>query len=306
MNTSRLKKNFNSTTAIMITAILCGGILLCSCKKSESPAAAGGKLKIAATIFPLSDIAANVGGDKISVITILPAGASPHTFEPKIETIRQASGIKALFKIGHGLDEWGQKLVESLGNDISVIEVSKGIALRKFPDGSVDPHYWLSMANASVIAQNIAEALIKFDPANKDYYLKNLVAYQQQLSKEDQAIKEKLAGLKQKSFATFHEAWFYFAKEYSLEVAEAFEPFAGKEPTPEFLANFIKTIKEKHVKVVFAEPQFSAEAIQQTAKDLGIKIGTLDPEGGGMEQTKTYINMMRYNAQTVYNALSEK
>ncbi|MDO8303223.1 MAG: metal ABC transporter substrate-binding protein, partial [Sedimentisphaerales bacterium] len=173
----------------VITALLVIVISLCGCKQSLPPANDGGKLRVAATIFPLADIARNIGGDKITVITIMPPGASPHTFEPTFEIIRQANGIKALFTVGCGLDNWAQKVTESLGGTIAVIEVSKGISLRHFEDGSADPHYWLSLANGGIIAKNIADSLIGLDPANKEYYLKNLAAYQQVLAGENEAIK---------------------------------------------------------------------------------------------------------------------
>jgi len=290
---------------IFIAAIACC-LLLCSCKKTENPASAGGQLKVAATIFPLADIARNVGGDKVTVITIMAPGASPHTFDPTFEMIRQASGIKALFKIGCGLDDWALNVTAGLGGHTTIIEVSKDIQLRHLDDGSVDPHYWLSLANGSIIAKNVAESLAGLDPANKDYYFKNLTTYQQLLAKEDEAIKKKMANLQNKTFVTFHEAWFYFAQAYGLEVAEAFEPFPGKEPTPEFLAHFIKTIKEKNIKVVFTEPQFSVESIQQVANDLHIKISIVDPEGGGTPETSSYIGLMRFDAETIYKALNEK
>ena len=125
------------------------------------------------------------------------------------------------------------------------------------------------------------------------------------MAKEDEAIKAKLANLPNKTFVTFHEAWFYFAQSYGLTVAEAFEPFPGKEPTPEFLAHFIDTIKKNKTTVVFAEPQFSPESIRQVADDLRLKVRTIDPEGGGTPQTSSYIDMMRFNTETIYNAMSE-
>jgi zinc transport system substrate-binding protein len=88
-------------------------------------------------------------------------------------------------------------------------------------------------------------------------------------------------------------------------VAEAFEPFPGKEPTAEFLAHFIDTIKKNNITVVFAEPQFSPESIQQVANDLHLKVRIIDPEGGGTPETSSYIGMMRSNTETIYTALSE-
>jgi zinc transport system substrate-binding protein len=290
----------------LITLILVISSALAGCPKSPKPQDDGGKLKVAATIFPLADIARTIGGDKITVITIMPPGSSPHTFEPTVEVIRQAGGIKALFAVGCGLDGWGQKITESLGGNVAVIEVSNDIKLRHFEDGSADPHYWLSLTNGEIIARNIAENIIGLDPENKDYYLKNLADYQELLTKEDAAIKQKLAGLPNKTIATFHEAWFYFAQAYGLTVAEAFEPFPGKEPTPEFLSHFIDTIKKHNITVVFAEPQFSPESIRQVAKDLNLKVRIIDPEGGGTPQTKSYIDMMKFNTDVIYAALINK
>jgi len=287
----------------IIIALLVTIISLFGCKRPSPPATDGGKLKVAATIFPLADIAKDIGGSKITVVTIMPPGASPHTFEPTFEIIRQTSGIKTLFKVGCGLDDWAQKVVESLGGDIAVVEVSKDIELRHFEDGSADPHYWLSLANGGVIAKNVTDSLIGLDPANKEYYLQNLAAYQQVLAKEHEAIKTKLSNLPNKTFVTFHEAWFYFAQGYGLTVAEAFEPFPGKEPTPEFLAHFIDTIKKHNITVVFAEPQFSPESIRQVANDLHLKVRIIDPEGGGTPETSSYIGMMRFNTDVIYDAL---
>lgn len=289
-------KNIITAVCVIITS-------LCGCKQSSPPADDGGKLKVAATIFPLADIARNIGGDKITVITIMPPGASPHTFEPTFDTIRQASGIKALFTVGCGLDRWAQKVTESLGGDLTVIEVSKDITLRHFEDGSTDPHYWLSLANGGIIVKNIADGLIRLDPVNKEHYLQNLAAYQQVLAKEDEAIKTKLANLQNKAFVTFHEAWFYFAQRYGLTVAEAFEPFAGKEPTAEFLAHFIDAIKKNNITVVFAEPQFSPESIRQVANDLHLKVRIIDPEGGGTPETSSYVGMMKFNTNVIYESL---
>ena len=136
-------------------------------------------------------------------------------------------------------------------------------------------------------------------------YAANLEKYTAALRQTDTQIKEKLSTVKTNSFATFHEAWFYFAQAYGLNIAAAFEPFPGKEPTPEYLAEFINTIKRNNIKVVFTEPQFSADAIQQVAADLNIKIDSLDPEGGATEQTTTYIGMMMYNADKLFNALGK-
>ena len=288
-----------------IIPICCLMMVFAGCKKQESQITDANVIRVAASIYPLADIVRNVGGDKVKVMTIMPPGASPHTFDVTPQTIRNITNIKAIFKIGHGIDDWADRVAISVSGNAKVIEVSNGIDLRKLPDGSVDPHYWLSMSNGAIIAETIAKELTAMDPKDRDIFESNLKKYKAQMLKADEEIKTKLASLQNRSFATFHEAWFYFAQAYGLKVAAAFEPFPGKEPTPEYLADFIKTIKTNKIKVIFSEPQFSSDALVQVARDLQVKIDTLDPEGGATEQTLTYIGMMKYNADKLYNALSK-
>src|SRR3972149_8006063 len=58
------------------------------------------QLKIAATFFPIYDIAKNILGDKGEIVQILPQGASPHTYEPNIQDIQKLSDTKLIFMIG--------------------------------------------------------------------------------------------------------------------------------------------------------------------------------------------------------------
>jgi len=268
----------------------------------------GGKVKVAATIYPLADIVANVGGEKVDVVTIMPAGASPHTFEVTPDTVRAAQGARALFKIGCGLDDWAEKITAAMGGDVRVVEVSQEIDLRKFEDGSVDPHYWLSLKNGQVIAVTVARTLSSIDASNGEYYMHNMTDYVKRLEAADAEIAAMLAPVKGKSFVTFHEAWFYFAQEYGLNIAAAFEPFPGRQPTPAWLAEFEDAIRKNNVKWIFSEPQFSDAAVSQVAKDLNVKLGVLDPEGGVSEYEgqKGYIPMMKHNAETIRKALEEQ
>ncbi len=293
---------------VILLAVV-AGFTLSGCGKKESVAQSPGdkKLKVAATIYPLADIVANIGGDKVEVVTIMPPGASPHTFEPTPETINASTGAAAIFKIGNGLDDWTEKIVSAVGGKTEAVDVSDGIDLRKFDDGSADPHYWLSLVNGQIIATNVVRVLTSIDTKNSEYYMDNLMTYIRKLDAADAEIKKMLAPIKGKSFATFHEAWFYFAQEYGLVVAAAFEPFPGRQPSPAWLAEFSDTVKKNNIKWIFSEPQFSADAISQVAKDLNVRLGVLDPEGGKGEYKgeKGYIAMMKWNAKVLLDALGQ-
>lgn len=276
------------------------------------------KLIVAASIFPIGNIAEQVGGDKVQVVIILPPGVSEHTYEPTPEAVKSATGAKLFLKAGFGLDDWTDQIARSINEALPIKDVSAGITLRTstenhglgdeekgvgFPEPSIDPHYFLTLANGAQVAINIANYLGEVDPQNRSVYQKNAAAYAQLLRDEDARIKDKLATLPVKKIATFHEAWGYFAEHYGLEVVATFEPFPGKEPGPQYLADFIKSLKEDNIKVLFTEPQFSSDAIRQVATDLNIMLAPLDPIGGTSPQTQSYLDLIRYNADTVFTLL---
>ena len=263
----------------------------------------GGKIKIATTIFPVYDIARNVVGDKIQVIQVVPPGASPHTFEVSPKTATELQGVKAIFKIGNGLDDWIDGVAQSGAPDAPIFILSQGIDLRRFSDGSVDPHYWLALNNAQTIAKNIFQDILEIDPANKDYYQNNLDAYLIKLDVADKKISATLADVSQKNIAVFHDAWYYFAQRYGLNVVTAFEPFPGKEPTPQYLSQFINDIKKYNLKVVFIEPQFSAQSLEQIAKDQGVNLVLINPADGGSSGNDDLITLLENDAQIMASVL---
>jgi len=289
----------------LFVVLVVGGIVFlgAGCKKQNT-----GKLKVAATIFPIFDITKNIAGDKIEVIQILPAGASPHTFELTAQKAKDLQGVKDIFMIGYGLDNWTSSVKDAIGN-VNLVTVDKNINLLQANSdegslqyGNKDPHYWLSLDNAKIIAANVEEELIKIDPKNADYYKNNLDNYQKQLDIAKNNINQTLSNLTSRKLVTFHDAWEYFTKEFNLQIAATFEPFPGSEPTPKYLENLTNTIKNQNIKAVFSEPEFSNDVFQQFVNDLGVKLFVLDPEGNALGNS--YIQSMENNAKVMKEGLS--
>jgi len=263
------------------------------------------KPKIATTIFPIYDIAKNIAGDKTDVVLILPAGASAHTFDPNPLDIAKLEGVNTLFKVGVGLDDWIEKMADP---SIVRVDLSTFVNLLKSTDPhenntEFDPHYWLSVDNATLIANKVKNELVKIDLANEDYYQGNLDIYLTQLEKLKIETEAELKNYKGRGIITFHSAFNYFVGDYGLKVIATIEPFAGKEPTPLYLKNVLEVIKINHVKVVFKEPQLSSDLLSSYINDFGVKILTLDPLGG-VDNTNSYSKLMRFNANAIKEGLS--
>lgn len=87
-----------------------------------------GPINIVTTIYPLADIIGQLGGDRVAVSYLLPAGASPHTYEPTVEQAKLISGAHLFVYVGAGLDEWALKLTEAAGPGLAVIELSESFS----------------------------------------------------------------------------------------------------------------------------------------------------------------------------------
>lgn len=254
-------------------------------------------LKVAATIFPLSDIAKQVAGEQSEVRTLLPAGANPHTFELSPAAVKGLQSVRIVFTVGHGFDDWVNASVDHV-EGLKTFRVDEGIDLIRAE--REDPHYWLSIRNVKVIASNMAEALSRLDPPARDMYRANLNRYLAKLDEADEAIRKLLGGSRGRKVITFHDGWRYFARDYGLDVLATVEPSVGSETTPRRLAHLIEMIAKHKIRVLFSEPAVPKRVAESIAQDLNLKLYGLDPFGDG---SRSFLDLMAANAQVVSEAL---
>jgi len=283
--------------------------LFISCQKTEVQE---DQLTIATTIYPISDIAKNIVGDKIHVVNIIPPGSSPHTFTLKPSQIKDIQNAKILFTIGQNFDSWTTDIIKSVPS-IKIRTIDKNIELRHFTshedhneeghhhEGNIDPHYWISINNLKIISQNIYEEIINLDPDNQSYYTENYERLISELDNADIEIIEIFSTLKNKDILVFHDSWSYFANEYGLNIIGVFTLSPGKEPSPQYLESLYKTAKEHNIKAIFSEPQLSSSVIKSYLTDLDLELSVLNPIGGINE--KSFINTLINNAKTIESAL---
>ncbi len=255
-----------------------------SCK-SLSNDIGGEKIGIVVSIPPQAEFAERVGGEKVYVTVMVPPGASPHTYEPTPGQLREVSMATLYLKVGSGVEfelTWMDKITETNSN-IHVFDCSEGISLL-----DNDPHIWLSASNAIVMVENIYQGLVKTDPENKDFYCRNKIDFQSELSLLDEDIKEILKDKKNRKIMVYHPAWTYFAASYDLELITIEEE--GKEPSMTGIKKIIEQAEEYNIKVVFASPEISARSAEVIADEIDGSVILISP------LEKDYIKNMRYAA----------
>ena len=231
----------------------------------------------------------------------MPSGSSPHTFETTPQKVKALQDTTIIFAIGI-LDAWVDTLIESLPNAERFL-VNTNIQLRSSEEGEAyDPHYWLAIDNAKIIAQNMYQEIVLVDSANQEYYKENLQNFILRLQKTDKTMRELLAEIRSDKIIVFHDSWNYFAQSYGLEIVAAFQPSPGKELAPRDLKNLFSLTEQYNIKVIFSEPQLPIDALLPFVEDLGLQLHLLDPLGG-VKLRDSYIALMLYNASTIAEAL---
>ena len=269
------------------------------------------------TFFPMYDFAKQVGGSRIGLDMLFSQTPEVSSFLPA--DIQKINNADMVIKNGAGLEPVLDDLIASSDHtDIEVIDTSKGITTitptkgielkegewhKEDEHGPVDPHIWLDPNNAIIQVGNIRDAFIANDPENADLYHKNAERYIEELRALDQEIREAIAKLSKKDFIAFHSAFQYFAKRYGLNEAATIEEFPGKEPSPRYLSEVIKLIRELGITAIFSEPQFSPKVVEVIARDLNLKVYALDPVETGNLAKDSYIFIMQKNLELLKEAL---
>jgi zinc transport system substrate-binding protein len=259
----------------------------------------GETIIVAVSLLPQAEFVEKVGGDKVKTVVIIPPGAEPHTYEPSPRELGEVSEARMYVTVGVDMPfekVWIDRF-ESINSGTLIVNSSNGIKLKELAahdhheaegagehagelkadheETGLDPHIWTSPANAKIMVENVYEGLAKIDPGNKTYYAQNRDAYLKELDALDARIREKLEGKKDRIFMVYHPSWGYFAVDYNLTMIPV--EIEGKEPSAQDLAKLVDLAKEKHVKVIFVQPQFNAGSAQAVAEEIGGEVVPVDP-----------------------------
>ena len=283
------------------------------------------KLPVITSIYPVADMVQQVGGDHVDVTFVLPAGASPHTFEPKPSLVKKVSSARIFFRIGAGLEFWAEKFIALAGSGLTTIVLSEGVSLihttghhheNKAGDphtGSgisnhessvANPHIWLDPAIAKSMVNKITAVLCEVDHQHLTYYKQRGQNYLNDIDKLDRLIKVKVANFNIKKYVSFHASWVYFARHYGLEPVGIIEAAPGRNPTPIQIKNIVAMIKRDQIRAVFAEPQLNSRAAEIIAREAEVNVLLLDPLGGpNLKGRNTYIDLIKYNLNVMQEAM---
>jgi len=278
------------------------------------PVFAQEKLPVVASFSVLGDFVREIGGERVSVTTLVGPDGDAHVYSPTPADAKTVAGAKLVVVNGLKFEGWLSRLVKSSGTKAMVATATTGITPLKLADdhghghGGEDPHAWQSVANAKIYVGNVRDALVAADPAGKAVYEANAAAYQTKLDALEAEIKATVARIPvdRRKAITSHDAFGYFVKAYGIAFIAPQGVSTEAEASAKDVARIIRQIKAEKVPAVFLENITNPRLAEQIARESGAKIGgrlysdALSAESG---PAGTYIAMMKHNISQIEKAL---
>jgi zinc/manganese transport system substrate-binding protein len=299
-------------TLRLALALVAAGCLVAGCG-SDSDSGSGAAVAVVATTPHVTDLVANVGGERADVRGLLARGADPHGFEPRPSDAAAIADAAVVFKSGGDVDEWLDELVDNAGGDAEVVELIGSVkTLEGGHDGDeTDPHWWQDPRNAVRAVAAVRDALIDADPDGRTAYERNAAAYTRELQRLDSEIAACLAKLPadKRKLVTTHDSLGYFARRYDVEVIGSVIPSLSTQAQPSAgdIADLVDQVRDEGVEAVFPEAGADERLERALSRDAGADVGdplyadTLGEEDSGAD---TYVDAMTANTEALVDGMS--
>ena len=264
------------------------------------------EIELAALHPLLADLAHQVGGPEVKVISLLKPGMEIHHFEPSTADLAKLKGVRLILASGKGLESYLDKLRDSVGASAEVFEVGQKIPTLTVPGKGPDPHWWHSPTYMRRAALIVAEKFSELDPAHAAAFKANAQAAGQRFDGLKTWAQAQITVIppENRLLVSAHNAFAYFCKDFGFRSIYILGLTAEDEVAPQDILEAIKVIKEKHIRAVFPEDQANPKILSQIVRDTGVKIAPpIDADGTAESSGGTFEGMFRHNVETIVTAL---
>lgn len=260
--------------------------------------AARAEIRVVASIKPLHSLVASVMDGIARPSLLVEGAASPHTYALKPSQAAELARADVVFWIGHELEAFLEKPLETIGSDAAIVALSEtaGLVMLETRAGGLfeaheadahdhgghDAHFWLDPRNAIAMVTAIEAALSRADPVHAARYAGNALALRARLTTLQDAIAARLTPVRGKPYIVFHDAFQYFEKRFGVPAAGAVTINPESPPGAERIAAIRERIGSAGAACVFSEPQFEPKYIAVIVEGTDARTGVLDPEGADL------------------------
>lgn len=259
------------------------------------------KVRVVAGFYPLAEAAARVGGDRVAVTNLTPAGSEPHDLELRAGDVDRIEGAAVVLYLGGGFQPAVEEAARRADGEAVDLLAAAGVA----DDG--DPHVWLDPTLMARIAERVGAALVEADPPGRATYEANAAAYIADVTALDAAYRQGLAQCERRVIVTSHDAFGHLARRYGLTQDAITGLSPESEPDPERLSELADKVRAEGITTIFYETLVSPRVAETLARETGARTAVLDPIEGIAEaeqgRGRTYESAMTENLSALRTGL---
>ena len=280
------------------------------------------RLPVVASFSILADLARAVGGEKVTVTSLVGPNADAHVYRATPADAKSLAAARVVVANGLGFEGFLPRLIKSSGTKAVVVTASKGIRTLEARKGdghghghthghkAADPHAWQSVEAVKIYVANIRDGLKAAAPADSAYFQANAERYLATLDALATEIRSRFEKIpaERRIVLTSHDAFGYFAREFGVTMEAVQGVSTESEPSAKDIARIVRLAKAKKARAVFVENMTDPRIGEQLARETGARLGgTLFSDALSDEKgpAATYIDLLRHNATAIAAALGE-
>lgn len=306
-----MKKPISYISAFVLLLLLLG----CS-----APGTARDGTSVVTTVFPLYDFAREVAGDiDVELTCLTDSKADMHSFTPSSQDIMAIADCDVFVYVGGESDAWVADVLAQHPNKNRVVircfDALDGRLLSEedTDEDECDEHVWLSLRNAQVMVDAIAEALGQADPENATAYVSNAAEYRAQLADLDARYEQALSCTDKTLLVADRFPFAYLAHDYGLTCFSAFSGCSAEtEASFQVIAELADALNAHgltHVFVIDGNDPTLAQAVIAQAGAEGVEVLSLNSmqavTSSDVAEGATYLSLMEENLDVLEEGLSE-
>ncbi len=283
--------------------------------------------RIVVSIAPIHSLVAALTKGICAPQLLLSQGGSPHSASLRPSQARALSQADLLIWVGPELESFLSQSVKQLVRPGAEMRLLTLAGLRVLPqrkggfweqeddhsDGhqhgeqGINPHIWLSPANAKQISRAISKRLSRIDPAKRSGYEQNLALLLDKITDLQKELSLQLQPLQDRPYLVFHDAYPYFEQAFSLNAVGSVRVSAERAPGARRLQQIQTRLKESHAICLFSEPQFSPALAHRLTAGSHLRLGVLDPLGKTADSGEdAWFILMRNLARNLRSCLADR
>jgi manganese/zinc/iron transport system substrate-binding protein len=301
---------------VLVLVALVATVAACGSAAAGDPA--DGRVQVVTTTNFITDLARQLGGERVEVTGLMGPGVDPHLYKASAGDVSALADAELVLYGGLELEGKMADVFEKLAEWKPTVAVTDGIPrerLRSEPgyEDRYDPHVWFDVSLWRLAARRATRALIEVDPAGRAFYERRLRDYDRRLAALDEEVARGIASIPRdrRVLVTSHDAFGYLGDRYDIDVVAIQGVSTATEATTGDVERVAEGIAERGVKAVFVEssvPPQTIEAVLASAERQGGEAhigGSLFADAAGAQDTPegTYVGMVRHNLETIVEGL---